>query len=124
MVLIRPPLIVPDGMMRLIAASRKVPGQGKLSAPKNAQWRSVNLGEELKNETHMIITCRCVTSKTVSFIDALSHPDLQSNLRILATERNNKVIFGSRRRTYTNIEFAPVESTYGILMRLMRLVER
>lgn len=82
------------------------------------------MGEELKNKTHMIITCRCVTSKTVSFLDTISHPDLQSNLRILATERNNKVVFGSRRRTYTNIEVAPVESTYGILMRLMRLVER
>lgn len=40
MILIRPPLIVPDGMMRLSADLRKVPGQGKLSAPKNALWRS------------------------------------------------------------------------------------
>lgn len=40
MILIRAPLIVPDGMMRLSAALRENPGQGKLSAPKNALWRS------------------------------------------------------------------------------------
>lgn len=50
-----------------------------------------NLGEELKNETQVIITCRCVTSEPVPFIDALSRPDLQSNLRILAAERSNKI---------------------------------
>lgn len=50
-----------------------------------------NLVEELKYETQMIITCRCVTSEPVSFIDALSRLDLQSNLRMLAAERSNKV---------------------------------
>lgn len=111
MILIRPPLIVPDGMMRLISALREVPGQGKLSAPKNALWRSGNLGEELKNETQMIITCICVTSEQVSSVDTLSRPDLQSNLRILAAERNKKVVFLEAVDVH-NIEFSPVKSTY------------
>lgn len=69
----------------------------------------------------MIITCRCVTSKTVSFIDALSHPDLQINLQILATERNNKVVLWKLSK-YTNIGFAPVESTYFAIDAIDRMI--